>query len=1152
MRLIDGTWVLSPRDLIGELECSHRLNLEWAAATKLIEKPEEELDPTLQIIIDNGRAHEQRLVDKHKELGSLVSIPEPGPDFEKVKGALTETLKAIEAGVEVIHQATLFTGDFLGYADFLILTKDENNNPVKDKEGRFVYEPVDAKSARIAKRAAVLQVASYAWAMIKLGMAMPPKVHLWLAGDEAWSANTADLIDLAEEFESRARGRITEYKTINDPNWAAPREACSRCRWKEHCAQGREKDRDLSLIYGIRSTTRQVLIDGGIKTIDQMSVAGDEERKSLKKVVSKETFEKLREQAKIQIKGEGKESPIFEVKNPDELAAIPASSKGDIWFDMEGDPFSDNGAGLEYMFGFLIEEDGKLVFKTFDAPTKDQEAEAFSEFIKFVVKRRAKFPDMHIYHYASYEPATILRLSQSYGLFENEVDDLKRQGVFVDLLSVVKKSLRFSTDSLSIKAIEQVFYPGHRDEDLKEAMESVIAFNLATLARINGDEKTFKEKLQQIRDYNEVDCRSLHSLDSWLRQRAADNGIELLPMIAKEVKEIEQVAEEVELLKDVLPNKEDRDSNQQGAALLASAVSYHRREDKPTWWNIFDKAEKELDELEAYDDVLLFDEISTSSWDQAPNQRTMHRYIEITSNSSGDLRHMYEKGDRPHLLYEIIHEKMLQIAGFERSVNSAAIDRVEESKLVIDETCSPKITSWDELPIALLPEGPIKADKIADVIKNELARSVISARDAGHSPFPNQAWADLLLRRAPRQRSKKLAKSTDGIEDITNSLLDSDNSYVAVQGPPGTGKTYVGARVIAKLIKENGWKIGVVAQSHAVIENLLNAIHKYDPTIPIAKDCKKATNPPSYHQEEVASWASYQQAGYVIGATAWGFANPDIRSLGLDLVVVDEAGQFALANTIAAVSCARCALLLGDPQQLPQVSQGSHPEPVNESSLHHLLEENKTMPEDMGYFLDTTYRLHPLLAKPVSRLQYEDRLQSDQRCSKRSLEKTPPGLHIVRIEHFDNTTRSDEEAIEIIARAKQLLGKSWIDTGKDGEPIDPRPLTEADILVVTAYNAQVKNIKSKLTSAGLSKIKVGTFDKFQGQEAPIVFVSMATSTAEDLPRGIEFLLSPNRLNVAVSRAQWACFLIRSNNLSFMEPASVDGMVMLGKFVTLCK
>ena len=1152
MRKIDGTWIISPRDLIAELECSHRLNLEWSAITGLIEKPEEENDATLQMIIDNGRAHEQRLVDRYKTLGSFISISEPGPDLSKVKISLEETLKAIKDGVDVIHQATLFTGDFLGYADFLILVKDENDSPVRDDAGKFIYEPVDAKSARIAKRAAVLQVASYARAMVRLGMAMPPKVHLWLAGDNEWSANTSDLIDLAEEFEERARNRVNSYKEINNPKWAAPREACSRCRWKEHCATGRQEDRDISLIYGIRSTTRQALIDGGIKTIDQMSVATDDQYKALKKNVSKKTFEKLREQAKIQIKGEGAKTPIFELKDASALSAIPASSKGDVWFDMEGDPFSDSGAGLEYMFGFLTEEKSKLKFKTFESPTKAEEVKAFSDFIAFILEQRLKYPDMHIYHYASYEPATILRLSQSYGVYENEVDDLKRQGVFVDLLSVVRKSLRFSTDSLSIKSIEQVFYPGHRDEDLKDAMESVIAFNVATLARINGDEKLFKEKLQQIRDYNEVDCRSLHSLDSWLRQRAADNGIELLAMVAKEVEEIEQVVEEVELLKDVLPNREDRDSNQQGAALLASAVSYHRREDKPTWWNIFDKAEKELDELEAYDDVLLFDEISTSNWGKGPNQKTMHRYIEVTSNSSGDLRHMYEKGDRPHLLYEIIHEKMLQIAGFERSISSIVIDRVEESKLVIDETCSPKIPSWDELPIALLPEGPIKAEKIADVIKNELARGVISARDAGHSPFPNQAWADLLLRRAPRQRSKKLAKSGDGIEDITNSLIDSDNSYVAVQGPPGTGKTYVGARVIAKLIKEQGWKIGVVAQSHAVIENLLNAIYKYDPSIPIAKDCKKALNPPSYHREDVASWASYQQAGYVIGGTAWGFANPSIRSLGLDLVVVDEAGQFALANTVAAVSCARCALLLGDPQQLPQVSQGSHPEPVNESSLHHLLQGSKTMPTDMGYFLETTYRLHPLLAKPVSRLQYEDRLHSDQRCSKRSLEKTPPGLHIVRIEHFDNTTRSDEEAIEIISRVKELLGKSWIDTGKDGEPMDPRPLTEADILVVTAYNAQVKNIKSKLTSAGLTKIKVGTFDKFQGQEAPIVFVSMATSTAEDLPRGIEFLLSPNRLNVAVSRAQWACFLIRSNNLSFMEPASVNGMVMLGKFVTLCK
>lgn len=1151
MRLIDKKWILSPRDLIAELECNHRLNLEWSAITGLIEKPQEENDAALQLIIDNGIAHEKRLVEKHRKLGSLLSINDPGPNIDGIKKALEETIKATEDGIEVIHQAVLFTGDFLGYADFLVLLKDETGKGKKDEQGRFIYEPVDAKSARIAKRAAVLQVASYARAIVTLGLATPPKVHLWLAGDNEWSAATADLIDLAEEFEKRARTRITEYKGMNNPNWAAPREACTRCRWKEHCATGRVTDRDLSLIYGIRSTTRQTLIDGGIKTIDQMSIATEDQRKALKKNVSKETFEKLREQSKLQIKGEGLETPIFEVKDPESLRVIPASSEGDIWFDMEGDPYSANGEGLEYMFGYVIKEKGKEVFKTFEAPTKSDEKKAFAEFIAFVLERRKKYPDLHIYHYAAYEPSTILRLSQKYGIYENEIDDLKRQGVFVDLLSVVRKSLRFSTDSLSIKSIEKVFFPNNRNNEVGTAMESVIQFNLAALDLLNGDKKAFDEKLKAIRDYNEVDCRSLKSLDTWLRQKAEEHGIELLPVYAREVEEVQVIQEEVELMEGISDDRDKRTEEHQGTALLSSAVSYHRREDKPTWWNIFDKAEKDLDELEAFDDVILFDEISASDWSQIPPQRTMHRYTAIKTTASGDLRHIFDKGDRPHLLYEIEHERMMQVAGSTRSLLSALIDKVEEDALVIDETRKSTIPTWEELPIAILPEGPVDASKIADVIRTELAQRVITARKSGNNPFPEEAWADILLRKPPRQRTNALPNSNSPIQDITKALLDSDSSYIAVQGPPGTGKTYVGARVIANLIKNHNWRVGVVAQSHAVVENLLNSIQKHDPTIQIAKSCKQATNRPTYHQDKVAPWANTQTSGYVVGGTAWTYASKEIRNLNLDLLVVDEAGQFSLANTIASISCANTALLLGDPQQLPQVSQGSHPEPVNESALQHLLGDAKTMPPNMGYFLETSYRLHPLLAKKVSCLQYEDRLHSDPRCERRNLEGINPGLHVMTLNHEGNTTLSIEEGEAILEKVKATLGKNWIDTDKDGNPLPPRKIKEDDILIVTAYNAQVKLLKSLMNKNGFHRIAIGTFDKFQGREAPIVLVSMATSTAEDLPRGIEFLLSPNRLNVAVSRAQWACYLYRSSNLSVMEPLTPEGMVMLGKFVALC-
>jgi uncharacterized protein len=333
----------------------------------------------------------------------------------------------------------------------------------------------------------------------------------------------------------------------------------------------------------------------------------------------------------------------------------------------------------------------------------------------------------------------------------------------------------------------------------------------------------------------------------------------------------------------------------------------------------------------------------------------------------------------------------------------------------------------------------------------------------------------------------------------------------------------------------------------------MNNIAKLDSTIPMAKKGQSEKSRPLYHSEDVATWASGMIGnGYVIGGTSWTYSRPDIRMLDLDLIVIDEAGQFSLANSLAVISCAKRALLLGDPQQLPQVSQGKHPEPVNDSVLSHILGDRKTMPSDLGFFLDKTFRLHPKISKAVSRLQYEDKLYSDERCIKRSLTEVEPGIHIIDVEHNGNTVTSVEEADELLSRIPELLLRMWTSVDSEGIPESPRLLTQQDILVVTGYNAQVRYLKSRLRNAGFDAIKVGTVDKFQGQEAPVVFISMVTSSSEDLPRGIEFLLSPNRLNVAISRAQWACYLLRSPHLAVMEPTSPNGMVMLGKFVTLCR
>ena len=890
-----------------------------------------------------------------------------------------------------------------------------------------------------------------------------------------------------------------------------------------------------------------------------MAQATDEMRPKSPKEVSKETFARLRDQAQIQVRGRGHEIPLFEVREAEIFAMMPAPSPGDIWFDMEGDPFANNGDGLEYMFGYLWSENSKYLFNTFDARNSAEEKKAFSDFIHYVIQRRKQYPDMHIYHYASYEVSAMLRLAQRHGLLEFEVDQLVREGAFIDLYAIVRRAFRFSSESLSIKKIEPVYWDGNRDKEVGSAVGSVIEFEKALGLLAKGDEQGFLKILEEIKAYNKDDVDSTRQLDHWIREQAIAEGFDTSKNHigeagvnfddSSELNRDEPIA--LQLLSGVPVDRDERSQEEQGLALLSAAISFHHREARPAWWAIFDRALKDPDELEAFNDVVVPTHVDPGMWGLIGRQRNHRRQITIHTEGI-DLRHILDYEHVPQLLYEFAPEGFKVIQGSTRGFADASIIHIDENSAVLEESEKKGSGVWDSVPLALLPGAPIRTTSIEKVIREELGAFVISRREAGLPLFPETAWADILLRRSPRQLSGALINSDNSVRDITESLIDSENSYVAVQGPPGTGKTYVGAHVIANLVKK-GWKIGVVAQSHSVVEHLMNSVAKLDPDIPLAKKGQSEKSRPAYHTDDIASWAFMMaDSGYLVGGTTWTFSRPDVRALALDLIVIDEAGQFSLANSLAVISAAKRALLLGDPQQLPQVSQGEHPEPVNESVLSHLLGEKKTMPKELGYFLEKTFRLHPKLAAPVSRLQYEDRLYSDARCERRSLAGVEPGLHIVEVDHIGNTVSSIEEADELVARIPQLIGKAWTAIDSQGNPTSPQPLTQADILVVTGYNAQVRYLKSRLRQAGFDGIKVGTFDKFQGQEAPVVFVSMATSSSEELPRGIEFLLSPNRLNVAISRAQWACYVLRSPQLSVMEPTKPEGMVMLGKFVTLCK
>jgi uncharacterized protein len=450
---------------------------------------------------------------------------------------------------------------------------------------------------------------------------------------------------------------------------------------------------------------------------------------------------------------------------------------------------------------------------------------------------------------------------------------------------------------------------------------------------------------------------------------------------------------------------------------------------------------------------------------------------------------------------------------------------------------------FDQLPFALTPGPPINTKPLQESIADTAAMVA-----AGLPNLPADAVTDVLLRRAPRTVSGgPLPHTSDVAADLTHALLDLDSSYLAVHGPPGTGKTFTSAKVIAGLVNKHGWRVGVVAQSHAVVENLFRDVMAagVDGTR-IGK--KLNTVNPGWTELTNPEFAGFisDHDGCVVGGTGWDFANANkIPRLALDLLVVEEAGQYSLANTIAVAPSARNLMLLGDPQQLPQVSQGTHPEPVNESALGWLVEGHHTLPEERGYFLDCSFRMHPAVCRPVSRLSYDRRLRAREDVSAaRRLDGVAPGVRLLTIDHDGNSTDSPEEADAIVEEITGLLGAAWTDEH------GTTPLTEDHVLVVTPYNAQVVTLRRRLDAAGLNRVEVGTVDKFQGRQAAVVFVSMTASSADDAPRGVSFLFNRNRLNVAVSRAKYAAVIVRSTLLTDYLPSTPDRLIELGAFLSL--
>jgi uncharacterized protein len=819
---------------------------------------------------------------------------------------------------------------------------------------------------------------------------------------------------------------------------------------------------------------------------------------------------------------------------------LPPPDEGDLFLDLEGDPYAFDD-GVDYLFGVLDTAGTFTPIWSFDPERPGEitlagEKAAFESLMDLLVERLGRYPDMHVYHYASYEPTALKRLMGRHATREDEVDRLLRGGVLVDLFRAVRQGLRASVESYSIKRLEPL-YDFERDVALRDAGSSIVAFE--EWLELGEGERPGSEILTEIAGYNRDDVVSTARLRDWLEELrgelASRTGLEVprpAPVSGDAPVDTAaadaRVAEVSEALtRDVTVDPRERSAEQQARWLLAQLLSWHRREKKATYWEFFHRTELDGTELTVDTGALgPLEVVGCVREAYLPTPRSkLLRQVWRYRFAPQD----YDIGQRSEL-YDPARRQAHPDAGMGAWKLNAKVIAVDDGDATVD-------LEWmgDGQP----PTHPVGLVPL-DVFQDGLHRAALLRLGewvVEHGIDADGAWRcarDLLLRHAPRAgQLPSAALCPPGESELAAARrlgVALDDSTLAIQGPPGSGKTYTGARMILSLVAA-GKRVGISANSHKVIGNFIGAV--LDAAAAEGEAVRSA-------QRESEDGQGTDRPGVtvtkdndlvrrgladgtldVVGGTSWLWASDKSDGL-LDVLFVDEAGQVALANVLAMAGSTRSIVLLGDPQQLDQPLQGSHPPGADRSALAHLLDGRATIPDDLGLFLEHTYRLHPTIAAFTSSAFYDGRLESRGDLVNQAVHGPAPlagsGPRYLEAEHAGADSISRAEALQVAAIVRALVesGSTWTD--RHGEE---HRIGYADILVVAPYNAQVGQIASLLPPGA----RVGTVDKFQGQQAPISVYSMTSSSPEDAPRGMDFLYSRHRLNVATSRAQCVSILV---------------------------
>lgn len=1156
---------LSASDVSGHLACRHLTALGLSVLRGERKEPEWSA-PDVEVIRQLGERHEAKylkLVETQVATFLNLKDVQEGP-------AVNETLRAMEAGVEAIAQGALLHGRCFGRPDVL---RKVHGKP--SRFGDWSYEAYDCKLSKETKATTILQLSFYSELLGEIQRPPNPSpvadAKSKSKSNKSQSAFDFDAAQISAagylpEFmwvvppgkeKSSEQYRVAEYSAYyrhvkerleratnnghENPTYPEPCLHCDVCRWFKECRERRVADDHLSLVAGIRRQQRDQLEAWKITKVAelaQMPIPLPREKKPLHG--SRESIERVREQARVQVESKDLEIPRYEpilpIVEKTGFCKLPEPSDGDVFVDLEGDPFVGE-SGLQYLFGVAIKSaDGQLRYEKQWAESPAEEKSGFEWFVDFVMARRKVFPAMHVYHFGGYEPSTFKRLMGLYATREEEIDSMLRAGLFVDLHSVFKQALRAGVEEYSLKKLEH--FAGFKRSIPADESRAAMRY-IEHRLELAWDEPVPENFVTAMEAYNRDDCFATSALRDWLEpqrtaQIVASHKIERPPTEdgapTEELNARQQRVQALveKLTVDIPVDPAERDEKQSATWLLAQLLDFHRRENKATWWEGFRLAD--LDDDELLDDragIAGLKFIERVTYD---NKVATDRYSFVKQDTEVRCdKDVYRQGDRFGCVVDI---------------NLAALTIDIKKMKKHTDFHPPALYAWD---------APLNADKIADSLLRTGEWVRVSAIDA---PGQLRAVRDLLLRKPPRLLHGETLAALPGEgpkEQACRIVSALDRSVFAIQGPPGAGKTFTGARMICQLVKQDK-KVGVTALSHKVIRKLLQEVvaAAQEDGIPGIRCMQKCSEDDclepipeiaTVDDNKEARTALEQGTANVLGATSWLWPREEFFQ-AVDALFIDEAGQMALADVVAAGQAAHNLILIGDPQQLERPLKGSHPVGAEKSALEHLIGEHKTIPDDKGMLLPETWRMHPNICEFTSEMFYEARLHPRPTLDQQVIAGHPwlngAGLWFVPTNHTGcrNSSPPEVEVIKKIVASLAAAGVDWFRT-----TTTKRPMTLGDVLVVAPYNAQVSDLLTALPK----NARVGTVDKFQGQEAPVVIYSLTTSTPEDAPRGMEFLYSLNRFNVATSRAQTAVIVVGNPRLFEPECKSPRQMQLANAF-----